>query len=87
MVDKKHYYGVIVDMLTRTTSTIEGDHETKPDKEFASGFCFCKWFGEFQDNRDELLALTYELEIIKMYDRMDKENPSPFAEYAKRCKA
>ena len=76
----KKYYGVIVDMLTRTTKTIEGNHETKPDKEFCSSFCFCKWFGTYQNPVDEVLQLTYEIEIIKMFQRLNKENPSIFAE-------
>ena len=83
----RHYYGVIVDMLTRSTRCIEGDHENKPDKEYASGFCYCKWFGRYQNTVDELLQLTYEIEIIKMFQKLDKENPSKFAEYARRCTA
>ncbi|MCK9593832.1 MAG: hypothetical protein M0Q91_17670 [Methanoregula sp.] len=75
----KHYYGVVVDMLTRTTHAIEGDHENKPDKEFCSSFCFCKWFGDYQNTVDEILQLTYEIEIIKMFQRLNKENPSIFA--------
>ena len=75
----KYYYGVIVDLLTRTTHTINGNYNSKPDKEFASSFCFCKWFGEYQNPVDELLQLTYEIEIIKMFHRLNKESPSIFA--------
>jgi len=75
------YYGVIVDMLTRTTDRIEGEYESKPDKEFASAFCYCKWFGKYQNAVDELLSLKYEIEIIKMFQKLDKESPSVFAKH------
>jgi len=83
------YHGVIVDMLTRTTQAIKVDHdEQKPDKEHVSNFCFCKWFKQVNDGEcgvliPELLALTYEVEIIKMFQKLDKESPSKFVEYAK----
>ena len=74
------YYGVIVDMLTRTTEIIESQFDEKrPDKEFASAFCFCKWFGEYQNPVDEIMARTYEIEIIKMFNRLNVQSPSPFA--------
>jgi len=73
------YYGVIVDTLTRTTSLIDGEYDHKSDKEFASAFCFCKWFGTYQNSVDELLSLKYEIEIIKMFQRLDKESPSIFS--------
>ncbi len=81
------YYGVIVDMLTRTTDCIAGEYESKPDKEFASQFCYCKWFGKYQNCIDEILSLKYEIEIIKMFQNLDSKSPSIFSMRAKMVTA
>jgi hypothetical protein len=85
------YHGVIVDMLTRTTELIKVDSpEEKPDKEFVSAFCFCKWFpqtdySEYGVLVPELLALKYERAILDIFEKLNVESPSPFASYAKKC--
>jgi len=86
------YHGVIVDILTRSTSLITGDYPDKPDKEHAGMFCFCKWFKALDKTKNgamyaEYMALVYEIEIIKMFQRLDKTSPSKFSEYAKKVTA
>lgn len=81
------YYGVIVDVLTRTTSLIEGEYSYKPTVEEAGWFASCRWFpcgnSEIEELVAEYKALYYEVEMIKMFRKLDIINPSIFANYAK----
>ena len=59
-----HYYGVIVNTASRDTEMIEGDHDHKPQVEHAGWFGSCHWF------LSEIAALTFQLEVEKIFVAM-----------------
>ena len=69
-----HYYGVIVDLLTRSTDSIEGDHPYKPTVEHGGMFCTCHWF------KSELLALQFEVGTLEIFRSMDKKGMKKLVE-------
>ena len=59
-----YYYGVIVNLLSRTTDSIEGEHSYKPTVEHGGMFCSCHWF------KSEEAALIFEIECLKIFRGM-----------------
>ena len=57
-------YGVIVDLITRSTDSIEGEHNHKPAIEQGGLFCTCHWF------TDELAALRFEVHCLTVFRSM-----------------
>lgn len=86
------YHGVIVNLLFRTTELVTGEYlEQKPQREDVSNFSYVRWFWQLDDTEygilcAELLALVYENNIIKMFQKLDKTSPSKFADYVKKVK-
>jgi hypothetical protein len=58
------YYGVIVDLIDRSTDSIEAEDKYKPGIESAGMFCSCHWF------KDEAKALIFEIGCLKTFRNM-----------------
>jgi hypothetical protein len=58
------YHGVIVDLIDRSTESIEVEDKYKPGIESAGLFCSCHWF------KDEAKALVFEIACLRTFKSM-----------------
>jgi hypothetical protein len=58
------YFGVIVDLISRTTESIEGEYPFKPAIEEGGLFCSCHWY------QSEEKALLFEIWCLKTFRNM-----------------
>jgi len=58
------YFGVIVDLISRTTESIEGEYPHKPSIEEGGLFCSCHWY------QSEEKALLFEIGCLKTFRNM-----------------
>ena len=58
------YFGVIVNLISRTTESIEGDYQYKPSIEDVGTFCSCHWY------TSEEKALIFEIRCLKTFRNM-----------------
>ena len=58
------YFGVIVDVLTKDTESIESEDVHKPAVEHGGMFCTCHWF------KSEVKALEFEIHCLEVFKGM-----------------